>query len=159
MIMKRILFSRLTCLAIALGYFFNLSAQQYQARNQVVIEKLVYGKIYNQSKGSQYPASYKRIVLLPNTAANLSMAQDLYNPFDDATIKKIRGARTVLTSQEGIYEFANVNAGNYIIRVTGMGGMVIKFSIPTNSYARKRIPDMPSDYYKKVSDRRFVKIN
>lgn len=157
--MKRILFSRLACFAIALGYLFNLSAQQYQAKTQVVLEKLVYGKIYNQSKGSRYPASYKRIVLLPNTAANLSMAQDLYNPFDDATIKKIRGARTVLTTQDGFYEFANVNAGNYIIRVTGMGGMVIKFSIPTNAYSRKKIPDMPSDYYKKVSDRRYVKFD
>jgi hypothetical protein len=40
--------------------------------------------------------------------------------------------------------------------VTGMGGMVIKFSISSDNYIAKKIPDMPADYYKKISDREYI---
>jgi hypothetical protein len=122
--------------------------------------RIIYGKIYYQSRGSQYPASYKRIVIMPNNNRNLALAQDLYNLFEDTTIKKIRGAKSVLTSKDGSYEFQNVIAGKYIIRVTGMGGMVIKFDVASNNYARKKIPDMPADYYyKKLEEKKYIQAN
>lgn len=111
--------------------------------------RIIYGKIYYQSRGNQYPSSYKRIVIMPNNRQNLTLAQDIYNLFEDSTIKKIQGARSVLTSKDGNYEFRNVLRGSYIIRVTGMGGMVIKFGVTSNNYTRKKIPDMPADYYYK----------
>jgi hypothetical protein len=121
--------------------------------------RLVYGKIYYQSRGNQTPASYKRIVLMPNNRQNLALAQNLYNLFEDSTVKKIPGARSVITSKDGLYQFSNVTRAKYIIRVTGMGGMVIKFEISADNYTRKKIPDMPADYYRKISDKEYVQKN
>jgi hypothetical protein len=69
------------------------------------------------------------------------------NSFYDSIIKKIKGARSVITSKEGEYEFNNVTRDKYIIRVTGVRGMVIRFEITNNYYTRRRIPDMPAEYY------------
>ena len=160
--MKRIIYC-FVVLTFALVGFRMLAVKAQTAVRLTVNEnavRLVYGKIYNQSRGNQYPAFSKRVVLMPNTASNLSLAQDLYNIFDDNTIKSIKGARSVVTSKEGIYEFEDVRTGDYIIRVTGMGGMVIKFTIPSNTYVRKQIPDMPSDYYNKVMTKtRYIQKN
>ena len=159
--MKRIIYCFVVLTFVLVGFHMPEVKAQTATRVQVNANavRLVYGKIYNQSRGNQYPASSKRVVLMPNTESNLSLAQDLYNMFDDNTIKNIRGARSVVTSQEGIYEFGDVRTGNYIIRVTGMGGMVIKFTIPSNTYVRKQIPDMPADYYKKVTNTRYIQKN
>ena len=117
------------------------------------VTRMIYGKIYYQSRGNQYPASYKRIVIMQNTKQNLTLAQDIYNSFGDSIIKKIPGAKTVLTSKDGSYVFKNVTRGKYIIRVTGMGGMVIQFTVDSDNYTQKKIPDMPADYYyKRMAD-------
>ena len=113
------------------------------------VTRIVYGKFYYESRNKQYPATFKRIVLMPNNEQNLALARDIYNSFDDSTIKKIPGARTVLTSRDGSYVFRNVTKNKYIIRVTGKGGMVIQFRVDSDNYTRKRIPDMPVDYYYK----------
>ena len=125
-----------------------LSFHAFRGLSQFDI-KIVYGKIYNQSRGKQYPAAYKRIVIMQNTRQNLELAQDIYNSFDDSTIKTIRGAKSVLTSKDGKYVLKNIAKGKYIIRVTGMGGMVIKFELTSDNYTQKKIPDMPADYYYK----------
>src|SRR5947209_5631415 len=78
---------------------------------------------------------------------NLQKAQDLKNLFDDKVIRTLANAKVYSTSSDGSYEIRNLIKGNYIIRVTGMGGMVIKFSIPSNDYPMLRIQDMPADYY------------
>ncbi|HEX7903461.1 MAG TPA: hypothetical protein VF487_06255 [Chitinophagaceae bacterium] len=162
--MKRIIYCFAVLTFVLIGFYMpavkaqTATAVRLQVNENAV--RLVYGKIYNQSRGNQYPASTKRVVLMPNTASNLSLAQDLYNLFDDNTIKNIPGARSVITSQEGIYQFEDVRTGDYIIRVTGMGGMVIKFTIPSNTYVRKQIPDMPADYYNKVMAKtRYIQKN
>jgi hypothetical protein len=143
--MKKISFSlKLALILTMMFYARNIMAQS--------LTRVIYGKIYYQAKGKQYPASYKRIVIMPNNSKNLALAQDLYNLFEDSTIKKISGARTVLTSKDGNYEFRNTTMGSYIIRVTGMGGMVIKFEVSSDSYISKKIPDMPADYYNKRLD-------
>ena len=143
--MKKLLYSSKYILLLAF-VFITISSNGQTA-------KLVYGKIYYQSRNIKSPASFKRVVLMPRNNENLKMAQDLYNPFDDKIIKSIRGARTVTTNKNGDYQFNSVGRGDYIIRVTGMGGMVIKFSVPTNTNIQLKIPDMPADYYyKRIND-------
>ena len=92
-----------------------------------------------------------------NTPQNLLLAENLYNLFDDSTIKKIPDIKSTLTSKDGNYEFRNILRGNYIVRVTGMGGMVIKFVITSDNYTSKKLPDMPAEYYyKRIDEKKYI---
>lgn len=119
----------------------------------------ILGKLYYQSKSAKVPASYLRLIIMPNTANNLALASNLYDVFDENTIKKVSGARTTTTLNDGTYEIKNLPPGSYILRATGMGGMVIKFSVTPNTKTA-RIPDMPADYYnRKLPSEVYIKKN
>ena len=107
--------------------------------------RIVWGKLYNEVNGVKTPAANRRLVLMPNTPANLSKAENSRVAFDDSTVNNIPGAKTTTTTAEGNYEFNNVLSGSYIIRVAGRSGNVIRFSVPLENYIRKKIPDSPAN--------------
>ena len=105
---------------------------------------MVYGKLFYQAKGN-YPASNVRLVLMPNTKYNLSLAQDSNQPFDEKSVASIPGARMGQpTGSDGSYQFSNVLPGNYILRVVGTGGNFLLLTNPSTVDPYK-VADMPAD--------------
>jgi hypothetical protein len=130
---------RLTLFLLFVGMALAVPAQ----RSPTVVT----GKLYFQSKGN-YPAANMRLVLMPNTKPNLTMAQNANYPFDPSLVQSITGAREVVTSSDGTYRFSRVGPGNYILRAEGIGGNYLLFTAPENT-PTYRLPDMPADYGKK----------